>query len=460
MKNKKKNVRHWLIALLSLIVILPAAGVLMTRFEGERPGAELDLPSPYVGVSRELGVTVSDRKSGLRKIRIDVLQKGRETVLVEESFPSKGFLGQGEVHAHRLTVSIDPKKSGIGDGPAVLRVAVRDHSWRGGGKGNLALVEKEIVIDTRAPEITVLTRAHNVSQGGTGLIVYRLSEPCRSSGVRVGDAVFPGYTGHFKDGSVALAFFALRHDQGPGTPLSVTATDEAGNTARAGFPHYIRKKAFREDTITVTDRFLEWKLPEFGATLSATGTASRSEQFLQVNRNLRAANYNRLRELARATENRLLWDGAFLRLPGSARQAGFGDHRTYFYKGRAIDRQTHLGIDLASVAASAVPAANSGVVAFSRSLGIYGKTVVIDHGFGLFSMYAHLSRLAVKEKETVARGDIIGNTGTTGLAGGDHLHFSIFVDHVFVNPVEWWDRAWIHNNVDTKLATVERSLGN
>jgi murein DD-endopeptidase MepM/ murein hydrolase activator NlpD len=141
-------------------------------------------------------------------------------------------------------------------------------------------------------------------------------------------------------------------------------------------------------------------------------------------------------------------------LIGSANQAGFADHRVYEYKGDIIDRQVHLGIDLASTQHAPVPAANSGVVKFSGDLGIYGKTVLIDHGFGLFSMYAHLNASDVTKGQQVAKGDIIGRTGSTGLAGGDHLHFSMLVHNTFVNPIEWWDASWIRNNITAKIEAV------
>ncbi|MCK5419040.1 MAG: M23 family metallopeptidase, partial [Desulfobacterales bacterium] len=122
--------------------------------------------------------------------------------------------------------------------------------------------------------------------------------------------------------------------------------------------------------------------------------------------------------------------------------------------GKIIDRQVHLGIDLASVKHAPVPAANSGVVIFSGPLGIYGKTILIDHGFGLFSMYAHLNRSDVGKGQQVSKGDTLGRTGSTGLAGGDHLHFSMLVHNTFVNPVEWWDAAWIKNNILSKIEAV------
>jgi murein DD-endopeptidase MepM/ murein hydrolase activator NlpD len=153
----------------------------------------------------------------------------------------------------------------------------------------------------------------------------------------------------------------------------------------------------------------------------------------------------------------LYWKGAFLRLPNSARRAGFADHRIYKYKGHIIDRQTHMGIDLASVAQSPVLASNTGKVIFAEGLGIYGKTVIIDHGFGLFSMYSHLSSFNVKKGQMVPKGDIIGRTGVTGLAGGDHLHFGMLVHNTFVNPVEWWDASWIKNNISDKIDELVKS---
>ena len=148
-----------------------------------------------------------------------------------------------------------------------------------------------------------------------------------------------------------------------------------------------------------------------------------------------------------------------MRLPNSARKAGFAEHRKYKYDGRTVDEQVHLGIDLASTGHSPVPAANDGRVALAAYLGIYGKTVLLDHGFGLFSMYGHLSRIEVEKDQVVSKGDVIGRTGMTGLAGGDHLHYSMIVGHTFVNPIEWWDPNWIKHNVTSKLSLATPEEG-
>jgi murein DD-endopeptidase MepM/ murein hydrolase activator NlpD len=175
------------------------------------------------------------------------------------------------------------------------------------------------------------------------------------------------------------------------------------------------------------------------------------DAFLEINRDFRKANYGQIDAACRNPVQKMHWQGRFLRLPKSATRARFADYRTYFYKGNQIDKQVHLGIDLASVANSEVPAANAGMVALAQPVGIYGKTVILDHGYGLFSMYSHLSQIAVNVGDRVAKGDALGRTGSTGLAGGDHLHFSMLVGGTFVNPVEWWDMQWIQNNITHKI---------
>ena len=105
--------------------------------------------------------------------------------------------------------------------------------------------------------------------------------------------------------------------------------------------------------------------------------------------------------------------------------ARFGDRRTYMYQNKDVDQQIHLGEDLASLMNSPVPAANNGVVVLAEPLGIYGNTVIIDHGLGVFSSYSHMSQIDVKVGDKVEKGTVVGKTGTTGLAGGDHLHFAV-----------------------------------
>jgi murein DD-endopeptidase MepM/ murein hydrolase activator NlpD len=444
---------------LVLVVFAPVVWILIVRLEGEKPVIDCKLASSALGLSQKIPVFVSDGKSGLRSIWIGLVRDGKTHVLLEETFPGSGFLSGGDIEKESFLVTFEPKKAGVSEGPATLRFVARDYSWRGRLGGNQTVVEKPVTIDTKPPSIHIVTRFHNVAQGGAGLVIYNLSEACPASGVYVGEDFYRGQSGFFNNQQRHMAFFALRYDQDRGTKLFVQATDAAGNRSVAGIPHQILKKKFRKDTIRLSDRFLSTKMPEFQNDLPQTAQLPAIEVFLKVNRDLRKSNYKKIVELVKDTDLKIHWDGVFLRLPNSARRAGFADHRNYHYKKGVVDHQVHLGIDLASIAASPVPAANNGRIVFAENLGIYGNTVIIDHGFGLFSMYSHLSEITVEKDTIVSKGDEIGRTGSTGLAGGDHLHFSMLVHHTFVNPIEWWDASWIENNVSSKIRDSEMNGG-
>ena len=454
MKAKRKNIKLWIIAIGCLVIILPVAWFLMIRLEGQPPTLELDLVAPYIGASQELSIAVSDKKSGLRRLWVGLLKDGKEVVLHAIDFPSAGLLKGGSLKETSIKFPVAPPALGFSDGEAILRMVVQDYSWRDWWKGNKTYLEKTVVIDTQPPEIEVLSRAHNINQGGAGLVIFRTSENCSQSGVQVGDKFFPGYGGFFADPLVYLSFIALGYQQGRDTDMRVRAVDRAGNSTESSFYYHIRRKVFRKDKINISDGFLKRKIPEFSSQIAQGAAKSPLDKFLEINRDLRAANFKEIAAACQNPDQKMHWKGRFLRLPKSATRARFADHRTYYYKGSEIDQQVHLGIDLASVANSTVSAGNAGVVAFAKPLGIYGKTVILDHGYGLFSMYSHLSQIAVRVGGRVAKGDKLGRTGSTGMAGGDHLHFSILINDTFVNPVEWWDGKWIQNNVTSKIEWV------
>lgn len=449
--TNKKKVFFWLLV---GIVVCAAVVALVIHYEGEKPLIEIDLPMRSIGVSGKLTGTVSDRKSGLKSIWIALSQNGKDHVLLEKSFPSKPFSKGERVYATPVDVSIEPQRLGLADGPVDLRIRVSDGSFRNWFSGNVSYIEKQLSIDTKPPEIEVLTRNHNVVNGGAGLAIYRVSETGGPTGVHVGDDFYPGYSGYYKDPNIIIAFFALRHDQNQGTSMYIEAQDGAGNSARAGFMYYIGRKKYRSDRLNISGGFLNSKMPGF-VVEGLPDTGDNLSKFLTINGDIRRANGKRILSVGANAEKQLMWSGAFLRLPGSATRANYADHRSYYHNGKLIDKQYHMGIDLASVKQAPVPAANSGKIALVDQIGIYGKTVVIDHGFGLFSTYSHLSRINVKEGDRVSKGDTIGNTGITGLAGGDHLHYGMIVNHVFVDPLQWWDPSWIEHNITSKLNDIQ-----
>ncbi len=219
------------------------------------------------------------------------------------------------------------------------------------------------------------------------------------------------------------------------------------------------EKPFKHSRIELDDRFLNRVVPEIlqhspeAKMAPPAQGADMLPGFLKVNGELRRLNGETIAALARSTSPTRLWNGPFVQLGNSKVEASFADHRTYLYQKKEVDQQVHLGFDLAVTANVAVVAANAGTVVHASWLGIFGNCIVIDHGMGVQSLYGHLSSFDVKVGETVTRGQIIGRSGMTGLAGGDHLHFTMLVAGHPVNPVEWWDAHWIQDRVDRKLGT-------
>jgi len=233
--------------------------------------------------------------------------------------------------------------------------------------------------------------------------------------------------------------------------------DKAGNSAIGDLPYVFKERRYKKSTINVPESFIRRKvLPLYG---ERTDAESDAEVFVAVNRRLRRENELRIAEITSRITPRFLWQGPFEQLSNSKVEAGFADYRTYLVNGEVVDSQYHLGYDLAVVPHYGVEAANDGVVAFAGDLGIYGKSVIIDHGFGLFTLYSHMSFIGVDEGQEVEKGQVIGRTGQTGLAGGDHLHYGMYVQGVAVDPIEWWDPKWLENSIVEPIKTIEREYG-
>jgi hypothetical protein len=403
-----------------------------------------------LGLKQELPFKVRTGKSGLRFFSASLEQEGREKVFFEEKIPAQSFRLGSSVDEKAYQVPLDLKTLGFREGKAKLKVRAEDYSLFRGIMGHVLKEEWPVFIDYSPPQVTPLSSQHYLYQGGAGFVVYQVSKDAVASGVEVEGKWFPGYPWRQERPEVRVAFFALPYEV-PKVPRPVLmARDAAGNTAQNQVDVHFRPKAFRQDKINLTENLLDQILSGFSGKIQRTG--DRLKDFFSINRELRAANARQIEAICKETQPRILWEGVFLRLPDASPMAGFADARTYLFQGQEVDRQVHLGVDLASLAHSPVPAANTGVVLFVGDLGIYGQSVILDHGLGLSTLYAHLSRIQVTKGQKVSKGEVLGNTGTTGLAGGDHLHFGMMVQGVPVNPIEWWDSHWIKDNFTGKLA--------
>lgn len=343
---------------------------------------------------------------------------------------------------------INIKEKQIKQGSFEIAVWAVDTSLAGFGSGNAVVARGNYTLDTIAPKITVQTSTHNLNQGGCGLVLYKINEDPTRTGVEVGEDFFPGHKQ--PDGSYACLFAMPYYTEVKDFNPVLIAEDDAKNKRKNTFWFHANGKKYRHDKINISSRFLASKMPQFESEFP--GVPNQVALFLKVNRELRKKNRAELHRVSKETSPTFLFEGKFLRLPNAAPRAGFGDKRSYYHNDRIIDKQTHLGIDLASIRNAPVPAANHGrVVLAADDFGIYGNAIIIDHGLGLQTLYSHLSQINVEPGDMVERGQVIGKTGATGMAGGDHLHYGVICAGIPVNPVEWWDATWIKNNITSKL---------
>ncbi len=428
--------------LFPVVVILIACGLgwgaRMLFGDMTPPSITLTPHQERVAPTLPLTVTAEDADNAVKYIKVTARRNGAVLPVIEQRF-SDG--------AKKQSLTFTLKDVGMHDTAFDLEITAVDGSFAGFGQGNSALVSMPTRIDTTPPRITVKTATPYIRRGGTGCVLYSVSEDVGQTGVKVDNRFFPGFR---QENGDYLVFFAFPYQMElKDFQPKIVAVDLAGNARVDNLSVNRINRVFKQDTLDISQGFLDAKAEEFSRIVP--GDMPDIDRFLQVNGRVRRENAQTLLEIGKDTAPEILWDGAFLRLPDAAPRAGFGDARTYKWQGRDVDHQTHLGLDLASVAQAPVPASNSGRVVFVGYLGIYGNMVVIDHGLGLQSLYSHLSSYQVEKGQMVKKGDIIAHTGATGMAGGDHLHYGILISGLEVTPIEWLDAHWIKDNVSDRI---------
>jgi murein DD-endopeptidase MepM/ murein hydrolase activator NlpD len=442
--------RGWLgIVLLGLLV--GAGALAWVRAEGAAP-ALVAPPSLVLGAAgRDVEISASDADSGVRELAAVFVHAGGEQELARESFPGSFLRGGDPAAARALSLRLDAKTLGAAEGNAFLRLSARDWSWRGTFAGNETRLELPVTIDLSAPRLSVASGLTYVERGGSGAVVYSVSERTARDGVQVGDRFYAGVPRPGgSDPNARMAIFAIATDAPPAPPIRVVAEDDAGNAASAGWSVVLKERQFPRANITLPEQFLEVKVAEL-AQNEKIEAATPVETFHAINTELRAANEARIREIASSASPEKRWNGGFRQLNNSKVTSVFAERRSYFVDGQQVSEATHYGYDLAATANTPITASNAGRVLFAGPLGIYGDCVLVDHGMGITSLYGHLSRVDVREGESVAQGQTLGLSGATGLAGGDHLHFAILVGGTYVDPVEWWDAKWVETHVEAQL---------
>ena len=427
--------RKVIVIVIVLVVLVPIAFVL-----ARSATPIINLPSSVTSLGQATPITVDIRDPhGVRRLAAFVEQNGARYQVFELAQPSNLTDTTANFTAG---VKTTPQ---LKDGKAKLIVEATSNDLL----RKTARLERDVNVVTQPPSVSVDSEQHYLYLGMADLATFSVSGNWTEAGVRVGDETFRAWP--MPGGKPGLfSLFAFAWNMPPGTAPLVYASNGAGNDVTGPlvvvFPKKEQPKYTTHD-LQVSDAFLQKVINE----LDPNGTGDPVARFVKINTEMRRANNKTLSDLRLKTADRFLWSQPFMRQPHSQAESSFADVRNYIYNGKKIDQQVHLGYDLAVTQHIGVEASNDGKVVYAAPLGIYGNCIVVDHGYGLQTIYGHLSKIDVHEGDIVKRGQVMGLSGMTGMAGGDHIHFAMQLDGVQIDPKEWWDSHWIKDHIAKRV---------
>jgi murein DD-endopeptidase MepM/ murein hydrolase activator NlpD len=429
-------VRKVIVIVIVLVVLVPIAFVV-----ARSATPIIDLPSSVTSLGQATPITVHVRDPhGVRGLVAFVEQNGaRYQVLFETA-----QLSEEPDSTANFTAGVKTTPQ-LQEGKAKLILEATSNDLL----RKTARLERDVNVVTQPPSVSVDSEQHYLYLGMADLATFSVSGSWTEAGVRVGDQPFRAWP--MPGGKPGLfSLFAFAWNMPPGTAPLVYASNGAGNDVTSPlvvvFPKKEQPKYTTHD-LQVSDAFLQKVINE----LDPNGTGDPVARFVKINTEMRRANNKTLSDLRLKTADKFLWSQPFMRQPHSQAESSFADVRNYIYNGKKIDQQVHLGYDLAVTQHIGVEASNDGKVVYAAPLGIYGNCIVVDHGYGLQTIYGHLSKIDVHEGDMVKRGQVMGLSGMTGMAGGDHIHFAMQLDGVQIDPKEWWDSHWIKDHIAKRV---------
>lgn len=424
--------------ILLLLLIVIVAPVVIAIARSATP--EIDVPSSVAVLGEETPVTVHERDPrGVRKLSAFVEQNGIRYPVWEHAQSTNLA---DSTWSFAAGIKTTPQ---LRDGSAKLILEATSNDLL----RKTAHWERDVRVVTRPPSISVDAEQHYLYVGMAELATFNVAGGWTEAGVRVGDQTFRAWP--MPGGKPGLfSLFAFAWNMPPGTAPMVYASNGSGNDVTSPlvviFPKKEQPKYTTHD-LQVSDAFLQKVVNE----LDPGGSGDPVARFVKINSEMRLRNNQTLAELRFKTADRFLWSQPFARQAHAQAESSFADVRNYIYHGKKIDQQVHLGYDLAVTQHVGVEASNDGRVVYAAPLGIYGNCIVLDHGYGLQTIYGHLSQINVHVGDIVKRGQVMGLSGMTGMAGGDHIHFAMQLDGVQIDPKEWWDSHWIHDHVAKRV---------
>jgi murein DD-endopeptidase MepM/ murein hydrolase activator NlpD len=429
---------------LLFILLLMVVCVVALSAMSATPVVDLPASITALGQATPITVHVSD-PHGVRQMAVMIEQEGNQYKAGEATQPAHRLRWQRGLADRDFNFTVGAKTTPqLKDGKARLIVEATSNDFR----GKTVRLEREVMVVTRPPMVSVDSDQHYLYLGMADLVTFNPSGYWTEAGVRVGDQRFrswpmpggkPGY----------FSLFAFAWNMPPNTAPLVYAANPGSEVTGSMVYQFPKKEQpkYRVRDLQIDDAFMQKVVNE----LDPNGSGDIVDRFVKINSEMRRANNKTLADLRFKTEQRFLWSQPFQQQPNSQVEANFADVRNYIYHGKKIDQQVHLGYDLSITQHVGVQATNDGKVVYAAPLGIYGNCIVVDHGYGLQSIYGHLSEIDVHEGDMVKRGQVMGKSGMTGMAGGDHIHFSMQLEGVQIDPKEWWDAHWIRDHIAKRV---------
>ncbi|SMP86138.1 Murein DD-endopeptidase MepM and murein hydrolase activator NlpD, contain LysM domain [Epsilonproteobacteria bacterium SCGC AD-308-P11] len=452
MNNRNGKSSFGVLASLGLIIAASLYVYTASMFERDVPKITFE-NNGYWNLKAPLDISIDDA-SGIKSYKVTFKSPNNETTLNNEQFIElKESIG----------VKVMPPRtsSAIKDKDITIVVEALDASKWNFLKGNSVTKEFHLKIDKERPKLNIISNTYKITKGGSALVIFKASddnlkdiyietdfkkqfkaEPFYKPGYYISLLAWPVTEANFK--------------------ATIVVTDEAGNNAKSYVPLYLKDKEYKISNIAITDKFLKGKIAELAGDFDETqGVDDPIKQFKLINEDVRVKNEQLIYKITSQVSNEMISDfkiNTMYPLKNAKVVAQFGDRRKYTYEGNALSESYHLGLDLASNAQSEIKPQNGGDVVFADFNGLYGNMPIISHGLGLYTLYGHCSNLLVSNGDKVSKGEHIANTGKTGYAMGDHLHFGVLVQGIEVRPQEWMDKQWIQLNIYDVINSAKKTI--
>ncbi|MEE3776432.1 M23 family metallopeptidase [Campylobacter sp. CX2-4080-23] len=417
----------------------------------------MDNQAPTISISDEIywnqktpiAINISDNSS-LQSIKAILSDSNTSIVILDKKIDEP---------KSSLELSLELPKGMIlqRDKSYKLTIKARDFNLFG---ANVASKSADLIIDNKNPQIQIINQSYKITKGGSAVVVFKATDENLQNLYIESDGYIFKPTKFVKDGY--WASLVAWDIQNPNFKARIVAIDKAGNKAVSNIGFYLQDRKYKESRITLSDKFLDGKIDELASQYAKNySQLDRLAKFKFVNETLRASNEDIIRKVTSTVPEEMIdsfYIEPFYPLRNGAAVASFGDHRFFIYDNQEVSQSWHMGLDLASTAMAVMTTNNPAFVAFNDLNGIYGENIILYHGFGLYTLYGHCNETSVKAGEHIGPKHIIGKTGTTGLALGDHLHFGVLVQGIEVRPEEWMDKKWMKDNIYDVLNSAKKAI--